>query len=913
MKRTALALALTLAVVAGNSPAAGQARPSAQPPDGVTVLLGKLEAVLQGGQPAAFLDLLSLTADRRRASDFATATIVPGVTRVALRERDRLPLEGTLPGNGYQLMVEALIESGGRARLATWSVDVRRRGDSATGEDWGIAGVAQVTGLTGLYRLALNPLKQYTARDFAIASEDLRLTFDGSVFVAEAEGGPTALVLVGRGEMTFSPTPETERGQIRLVAGADALKTPFDSAFIRVSPFGLASHFDMSKLVERPVDPRELRRAEDIFKQDVPKSFGLDLGDLSNDTWSLLPSADDFLAEVRTTRFETLSYAKSSGEVENISLFDRKAHRNLAVYSSPANIERYSRFYDEDALSDIAVREYDIDVAFSPDRAWIAGRARLTVEVKSNGLNTLTMRLAEPLNIESVLSLEYGRLLTIRVRNQNTVVVNLPATLVRGSRLTMVVNYSGSAPPQMVDRESLDLLGQVPQVPQEGDVPLVDSYLYSTRSYWYPQPTTTGFSTGRIAITVPASYSAVASGELQGVEPRATPRGPAARRFTFKVAQPARYFAFLVTPLVDGKSETLHLSTVIEKVRESRPAGVFYDSVDLRVKTNPRLQARGRDVARISADVLKHYASILGDVPYPEMTIAVVEKPAPGGHSPAYMAVIGSTVAGASVTYREDPASFPEFPEFFVAHEIAHQWWGQAVGWKNYHEQWLSEGFAQYFAALYAQKARGKGVFDSMMRRMRRWAVDKSAEGPIYLGYRVGHVKGDSRLFRAVVYNKSAVVLDMLRTLMGDEAFFRGVRQFYTAFRFKKAGTEDLRQAMESASGQSLSRFFDRWVHSDALPALNFTVKIEPPAAGAAGAGEAVLRFEQPGEIFDFPLTVVVDYLDKPAATLHLKMTDRVLETRVPLAGTVRRIDIDRDRTTVGIIKEALITQLRVP
>ena len=89
-----------------------------------------------------------------------------------------------------------------------------------------------------------------------------------------------------------------------------------------------------------------------------------------------------------------------------------------------------------------------------------------------------------------------------------------------------------------------------------------------------------------------------------------------------------------------------------------------------------------------------------------------------------------------------------------------------------------------------------------MLRRMAKWARDAGQGGPISLGYRLGHIQGDSRIFRAIVYNKSAVVLHMLRRLVGDEAFFRGVRRFYFGSRFGKAGTEDVRAAFEKESGR---------------------------------------------------------------------------------------------------------------
>jgi len=120
---------------------------------------------------------------------------------------------------------------------------------------------------------------------------------------------------------------------------------------------------------------------------------------------------------------------------------------------------------------------------------------------------------------------------------------------------------------------------------------------------------------------------------------------------------------------------------------------------------------------------VKFYASLAGDVPYPAFTLAVVEGDLPGGHSPAYFAELQQQLPLqlTALSWRNDPASFDNFPDFFLAHELAHQWFGQAVGWGNYHEQWLSEGFAQYFAALYAAHDRGASVFDSLMRQMRSW------------------------------------------------------------------------------------------------------------------------------------------------------------------------------------------------
>ena len=113
-----------------------------------------------------------------------------------------------------------------------------------------------------------------------------------------------------------------------------------------------------------------------MFREESPKSFVIDLGDLSREPWTLLPGQGDFLAEMRTRRFDTLTYARSGTEAEDITLFDRKRHHNIALYPSKEKLAQRGPFYNEDDLVDYDVLDYDIDVAATPDRQWIDGRAR---------------------------------------------------------------------------------------------------------------------------------------------------------------------------------------------------------------------------------------------------------------------------------------------------------------------------------------------------------------------------------------------------------------------------------------------------------------------------------------------------------------------------------------------------------
>jgi hypothetical protein len=544
------------------------------------------------------------------------------------------------------------------------------------------------------------------------------------------------------------------------------------------------------------------------------------------------------------------------------------------------------------------VLDYNIEAQVVPERQTIQGRARLLLRIRAGGPHTLTVRLAEPLTVTNIVSLEFGRLLHLRIRNQNSIIINLPSTLTRDTDVTLVITYSGRLPSQDIEREAIQA-GASSQGPE--DFPGFSNepnYLLSSRSYWYPQNPISDYATATIRVTVPTGYSCVASGQPAGAGTEVTLRDllnvPTGQVFVFRANEPLRYLAFVVSRFTKVADTTLALADPDGRPRRDRAR----NTVALTIETNPRQQSRGRDLLRPVEDIVKFYASVIGDAPYASATVALVESDLPGGHSPGYFAIVNSPNVMSTAAWRNDPAAFTGFPDFFVAHELAHQWWGQAVGWKNYHEQWLSEGFAQYFAALYAQKTRGDETFGNMLRQFRRWTLAESNEGPVFLGYRLGHIKDDSRIFRALVYNKGAGVLHMLRRWLGDQVFFDALRRFYDDQKFRKAGTDDLRRAFEEQSGKSLERFFERWIYNAELPTLRYSSGVE--------GTDVVVRFEQVTEaIFDVPVTVTVTYSNGRTQEVVVPVTERRMEHRFHAEAPVRQIQVNRDNAALANFVES--------
>ncbi len=193
---------------------------------------------------------------------------------------------------------------------------------------------------------------------------------------------------------------------------------------------------------------------------------------------------------------------------------------------------------------------------------------------------------------------------------------------------------------------------------------------------------------------------------------------------------------------------------------------------------------------------------------------------------------------------------FQGFVDEVTPHEVAHQWWGHAVSWASYHDQWLSEGFAEFSAALFLQQARGKDwvkdytqFWERQQKRIfekNEFGVAPNDAGPIWLGLRLISPRSESG-YQQVTYAKGAYILGMLRSMMydpqdRDKTFVAMMQDFVKSYEDHPASTESFKataekhmtKEMDLQHNGRLDWFFNEWVYGTQAPKYSFSYDLKP-------------------------------------------------------------------------------------
>ena len=223
------------------------------------------------------------------------------------------------------------------------------------------------------------------------------------------------------------------------------------------------------------------------------------------------------------------------------------------------------------------------------------------------------------------------------------------------------------------------------------------------------------------------------------------------------------------------------------------------------------------DFAEPTHHVLEFYSERIGPYPYEKLANVVSARTRGGMEAATALMYDARSVTGErSERWRN-----------VVIHEIAHQWFGNAITEADWDDVWLSEGFATYFTLLFIEHAYGRDEFVDGLRASRDRIFAAYAERP---DERIVHDDLDdmSRVTTGNTYQKGAWTLHMLRSWLGDDVFWRGIREYYATYHNRNNTTADFRRVMERVSGESLQWFFDQWLRRGGAMLLAWDHRYDP-------------------------------------------------------------------------------------
>ncbi|MCU1265733.1 MAG: metallopeptidase [Acidobacteria bacterium] len=298
-----------------------------------------------------------------------------------------------------------------------------------------------------------------------------------------------------------------------------------------------------------------------------------------------------------------------------------------------------------------------------------------------------------------------------------------------------------------------------------------------------------------------------------------------------------------------------------------------------------------------AAPSLKFFSEMIAPYPYEKLDL-IVGATRFGGMENSSAIVFASNLLGPRNNSRMSRAfQINEGLEQVIAHEIAHQWFGDSVTEATWSDLWLSEGFATYFAGLFVQKHDGEDAFQAYMKR----AADTyfTYEGKTRTPIHDTETEDLMQLLNANNYQKGAWVLHMLRSELGDKTFFAGLRKYYAAHKDSNANTDSLRAALEKESGKDLRQFFTSWVYGTGHPQYELTWK------WLADTKRLRLTLKQLQREAPFINQVPIELVaGKTTSKLVLQPTSKEVVKEIKFAQSPTAIKLDPNNT---ILKEASV------
>jgi len=508
----------------------------------------------------------------------------------------------------------------------------------------------------------------------------------------------------------------------------------------------------------------------------------------------------------------------------------------------------------------LRVDDYQIQAELEPHLHQITARAKVKFTALQD-LSVAVFELHNDLRVTKVLDEKNQPLSAERVTQDSTVRVPLPSGLAKDASTTLTFEYEGTL--ENADNSPVPGL----KLAYIGDD---TSYLlYAGR--WFP---VNGFGLNRftstISVSLPAHMFAIGSGQVTVAD------NPPSKKANASVL-PTKTFTFTSTkPSFPG--------TII--------AGVFQEyksdeaGMDLHVYFKPTHQSLAPEYTTSTVQEFTYFITLYG-LP-PSQKLNVVELPddtVPFAWAPEIAMLRGTSITE-KTNYR------------LLADSIAHQWWGVSVSPETMDDWWLSDGFSRYSEAMYVESAAGSAGLEEAVKDMSVGA----------LAYDTVPLSSASKLdifspeFQSLATDKGAMILHMLRWVLGEDKYNKTMRDFATQYAGKSASMDEFKTIAEKNYGDQLTWFFSQWLDSTGAP--EFKIKYTTYRLGGAAAQNPkdakIPGFRITGEIdqdldlFRMPVDVRID-TDGKTENKRIEVVGTSSPFTIETFGRPRRISVDPD------------------
>ena len=826
-----------------------------------------------------------------------------------------------------------------RSRLAAWTVVlgclIGRIGgeapDSAT-----TLGPAESLYLK-LRSVGLDKTRVYKVREAALDRAALHISLDdGTIaFTEDAGGHITGAFFKGDGELLLFPSNTTERASLALFTGAAILEEKFSTAYLRFNDnvFG-----ELQPSLRAADDPESFAAEWNMTAHNLAQEDALRLlFSLSRD----LPPADkpaavdDHMlhAHLQGNKLGAFDVLYDSLLPEQIAAGQHKRVEGEDFYnvwvSFPVAAHSGGAVSDRDAdanpIPEIGISRYKIEAEIKPPTQ-LDAKAVLSLTARHDGGRVLLFELSRFLQVKEVKAdgrpvefihnqaIEGSQLAR---RGNDALAVFLPVPLRAGQNVELSLDYSGS----VLSEAGSGLL----YVGEHGT--------------WYPNQ---GFAMSLfdLEFRYPVGWTLVATGRRTEAKTTGTEQSS---RWVSERPVPVAGFnlgKYLQTTAHAGKVDvvTYATGTVERGFPGTKTTAIkipdFFKLPDSATHVGstltpepPSPAENARMVGEVSANALEFYQRLFGPFPYGELALTQF----PGTVSQGWPGLIFlSSYSFLRPQQREQMQSDPGrrlISEQIIAHETAHQWWGDLVTWRGYRDQWIMEALANY-SAMMLLESRSPSQFRQIMQKYRddllannRDGLPLMDAGPVTLGVRLSSSQWPNA-YEAISYGRGTWLLHMLRTMMRDaerkggtarsrkpedEPFLRALRKLRTEYEGRAVNTVQLIAVLESElpsslwyeGHKSLDWFYQSWVNGNAVPAFALRgLKVTDRAGGTQVTGVVVQEHAPDSLVSAVP--VYASLAGKSVFLGHVFAEGRETPFRLSAPAGIRKVLLDPEQTLLA-------------